>query len=529
MKILLEGSVISNELLKSCSIPENFLTRSKNSQYKCDYVGYIRESDKEPIMIIPKIFSQSIIDEYCLGKTEAREWISDYCIKQYLTLKKYFGKFKSYTGNLPESTIFSSEVTYIDVALAVIDFYSKHKYLFVIDKQDRITKNPNNVKWNKMLNSMRYKIVNNTLIFEDFNSNLSKNSTDDFLLKLLNNEVFNISKLLNIKVNIEQDSTLDRVEYAKFIKNPLKNLKKLRKNYFRDDFVKLYKVLYSYYSVTGTNKTKGKCEFYLTNSFQLVFESMVDGLLSDEELVKEYKYNRDGKIIDHIFGFTDFIFGRKTIYIGDSKYYKDDTDIKHQQWKQYTYARNVASYVILKENELNKNIRSVIFDKCFGGYNIIPNFFVSAEVDEIPYKKSKEIFWYNDLIEPNFSCHFENRIFDRDTFHVIYFKVNLLVLINKYLYGWNKKEQGEIKVYIRDKFIDYFEKNYSFYQVEYSDENRSFFENNIYLFQGKIFGRIEESIIIIGLEKGKSDDLIKKLEDCNIDFKEINIKRSASS
>ena len=92
---------------------------------------------------------------------------------------------------------------------------------------------------------------------------------------------------------------------------------------------------------------------------------------------------KDGKLVDHLYTYPGLIEAdeeQRTYYIGDSKYYKlgaklGDTSI----YKQYTYARNIVQYNIdlwLDETQPNPEVR--LRDDLTEGYNIIPNFFISA-------------------------------------------------------------------------------------------------------------------------------------------------------
>lgn len=75
---------------------------------------------------------------------------------------------------------------------------------------------------------------------------------------------------------------------------------------------------------------------------------------------------------------------KQTYYIGDSKYYKMGHELGSESiYKQYTYARNVIQWnldIFNNGNTTESGIR--IRDDVTEGYNIIPNFFVSAKMDE---------------------------------------------------------------------------------------------------------------------------------------------------
>ena len=107
------------------------------------------------------------------------------------------------------------------------------------------------------------------------------------------------------------------------------------------------------------------------------------------------KKQEDGKIVDHLFtaasltdseDFHDKEKARQTYYIGDSKYYKMGHELGRESiYKQYTYARNVIQWNLDIFNDFNETVKSShvrLRDEKTEGYEIIPNFFISAKMDE---------------------------------------------------------------------------------------------------------------------------------------------------
>ena len=102
-------------------------------------------------------------------------------------------------------------------------------------------------------------------------------------------------------------------------------------------------------------------------------------------------------------------------YIGDSKYYKIGSDPKGEAvYKQYTYARNVIQWNLNlfldekskdSEKDRYKNIR--LRDDITEGYNVIPNFFVSANIN--PATLSYEDKTEEHKKQPPISRHFSSR------------------------------------------------------------------------------------------------------------------------
>ncbi|MCR1934399.1 hypothetical protein NSA27_06790 [Clostridium tepidum] len=523
MKFILENQLLDkNEIAEF--IPEMFLTTINGDQVKCDYVGYIRVKDKEPVTILPKVFCLEFIKELNNGNKDAHKWLEDYIITQYLSLKKY-STHKRHKGLLPEDIKQSNEVTYIDVALAVINFYSKHRYLKNVEKLKNRSKSASKVKWNHMINRNNYIIIDDELFFDEFEEDKLGLTSNDFLLKLLNTEVRNICKTLGLTSFDKNDEILDPKEYKIFLKKPLKNLKVLKKKYFRDEYIKLIKVLYNYYYISEASYGKNKCDFLLTNNFELVFEDMVDEFLSTPELVQAYKYNKDGKIIDHVFSYNDLIISKRdTIYIGDSKYYSDISLIKSTRWKQYTYVKNLQSFILTENTPLNLKYRENLIDPIFYGYNIVPNFFISPYVNKLPYKHLKDFFFFIKSEAPLETYQLPNRLFDRDTLYIYYFGVDLIFLMHGYIKGFDKEHTKFAINIIRDSILNYLNECYIFYKIhDLSKEVLSLLKEYYYLLHGKILYNKYDEIIIIALKnseefKNENSEIVDFLINSKIKF-----------
>ena len=123
---------------------------------------------------------------------------------------------------------------------------------------------------------------------------------------------------------------------------------------------------------------------------------MIDTLIGGEDknkLPKELTEQRDGKMVDHMFIGQGLIEqsnlpAELTYYIGDSKYYKrskNDTVVLGDKsiYKQYTYAKNVIQWNMnLFLDDSDDGEQPQLRDALTEGYNPIPNFFISAKLDE---------------------------------------------------------------------------------------------------------------------------------------------------
>jgi hypothetical protein len=242
---------------------------------------------------------------------------------------------------------------------------------------------------------------------------------------------------------------------------------------------------------------------------------MVDKLFSDKLnsnivnndniSLNSLKKNKDGKIIDHIYDYQSLIDTSNIFYIGDSKYYKSNTEAGSlSKYKQFTYAKNVIQFNIdLLNKDKNKPYKRNIRyrDKLTEGYNITPNFFIYG------YIENQENF-DEHLIEkkgtPVKSCHFEERLFDRDTLFVHQYKINFLFVLKAYSSFNNIKTQefrNGVKMDFRKHFIEFFNDSqnceFEFYKfiAEY-DDYKTIVTNNFKSINGKCFLNIDNELII---------------------------------
>ena len=214
----------------------------------------------------------------------------------------------------------------------------------------------------------------------------------------------------------------------------------------------------------------------MVKSFEIVFEDIIDELIGSKnnELPTELKDQADGKQVDHIYRYkaltetsTDNIY-----YIGDSKYYKRNTRIgKEALYKQFTYARNVVQWnlnLFLDDNrraEQKVELQAgtgMLRDETTEGYNIIPNFFISAQQRDL--EMHSDITWVDRENKDFTSRQFRNRLFDRDTLLVCHYDVNFLYVVA--LYGrknegmkaaWREKVRAQFRKEIQSMLDSHFQ------------------------------------------------------------------------
>ena len=228
-------------------------------------------------------------------------------------------------------------------------------------------------------------------------------------------------------------------------------LRQIKYKYFSDKALELWDLCFAFFDEARhiVVNTKQK-EYLLVKNFEIVFEDIIDELIGSRknELPEELQDQPDGKQVDHIYRYKALTeaSSENIYYIGDSKYYKRDTKIgKEALYKQFTYARNVVQWnlnLFLDETRAAEQQEEVrkgtgkLRDEDTEGYNIIPNFFISAQQRDL--QKHSDITWVDKENKDFTSRQFHNRLFDRDTLLVCHYDVNFLYVIS--LYG--RKNEG---------------------------------------------------------------------------------------
>lgn len=247
-------------------------------------------------------------------------------------------------------------------------------------------------------------------------------------------------------------------EFQRFRRSPLRRLKQIRGNYFNDQLVQLWQLLYLYHGQVEAQKTRHtRPELLLVRDFDRVFEDMVDSLLADPPNQRQRQplaltKQRDGKLVDHLYEYaallgapTDTIF-----HLADSKYYRAGALIGSESvYKQYTYARNVVQENVNRLNSGTLPLGLRYRDPVTEGYNPTPNFFISAQVPDNLRDVGQPHLELIGSYAPNY--HFAGRLFDRDTLLLQRYNLNFLFVLAAYVRG---RQEPNFRALARQKFRD---------------------------------------------------------------------------
>jgi LlaJI restriction endonuclease. len=275
-------------------------------------------------------------------------------------------------------------------------------------------------------------------------------------------------------------------------------LRQIKYKYFSDKALELWNLCYAFFDeARQVFVSTEKKEYLLVKSFYIVFEAIIDELIGDNPLPDGMdKKQEDGKIVDHLYTAKSLIESEagQTYYIGDSKYYKMGHPLGAESiYKQYTYARNVIQWnldIFNRGDAPQSGVR--LRDDVTEGYNIIPNFFVSAKMDEAFDYANDGIGKTDRLHNRHRKEQFKNRLFDRDTLLLFHYDVNFLFVLSLYARN-NVSQKADWKRKVRNKFReeiqDWLQDDFDFYAMAAKPgvDARQYFKSHFQEVLGKTY------------------------------------------
>ena len=369
--------------------------------------------------------------------------------------------------------------TLLDILLSLIQF-NKDNRSYVTFILKNIHSGYNKINWTQTINHSPAIIQNEEAVYIKMVNKRRKVNFDEELLIIYYSILAYISETYGFHVDIQVGFPL--IKGAKFDSYlngcGVIRLRQIKYKYFSDKALELWNLCYAFFAHRTEITTSAELkEYLLVKNFYVVFEAIIDELIGDskDDLPADFKEQKDGKLVDHLYTYPGLIEAddeQRTYYIGDSKYYKlgaplGDTSI----YKQYTYARNIVQYNIdlwMDETLPDPDIR--LRDDVTEGYNIIPNFFISAAMEPGDYSYNhREIkLTKTGKKNPEIKFQFKDRLFDRDTMLLSRYNVNFLFVVSLYARNrqtekaaWKEEVRGQFRKEIRKVL----ERDYSFYPM----------------------------------------------------------------
>ena len=549
MRVIIEGycyrASAVRDVLHELSTLENV-----EGEISVGYVGYYYNPQlKDCVFILPKVlvneenkvFSRldphDIIDlDNCkLLTSEERSFIYEFAVWIYRAIE-VFNK-----NNPKNDIVYRRQIaemgkgkrmlsnTFLDILLSLLRF-NKERHSFFTTVLRNLHSGYNKINWIRTISRSTAWVQDGTPAYLNPVNKKRQINTDEELIIIYFSILNHISETYGFPVDITLGFELIKGrKFEHYLKGYGKRrLQQIKYRYFSDIQLRLWELCYAFFDKAHQiHIVAEQREYLLVKSFNIVFEAIIDELIGDKDVPRGLKDQADGKRVDHIYSYRNLTNneGDKPVYyIGDSKYYKLGNKVSAESvYKQFTYARNVIQWnlnLFLDENvELQKR-HPKYRDEQTEGYNIIPNFFISAKMDEnLSYADNVSTTDHENKPFP--SRHFENRLFDRDTLLVYHYDVNFLYVISLYARE-NKYQKAQWKANVRKlfrkKIQEALEKGYDFYAMKPKPgvNHEEYLRRNFQELLGKVYRPFDDTnYLSLALDKQKESenkDLLDKLQ-----------------
>ncbi len=477
---------------------------------KIPYVGYFYcAAEQTTITVLPKVFEGKEAELNEAFKFSVSTWL-------YLAIKQFNARKKenqiSEASQVQEviSNLQQHDNSELEVILSLLKFNRENQSLFTFVKKNNSSQN-HKINWTKTV-TKKQPIFNNStqpIYFQPVTKSKVL-QTDEELICIFFSLLHDLQQKYHFKtyLNPAYELMKGRV-FEQFKTKATRRLKAIKSHYFSDKLLRLWHLCYAYFErLEQVKANKAMNEILLVRDFNIVFEDMIDALLGESNLPKALKEHKDGKRLDHIYPYQSLIFDDAIYYIGDSKYYKNDAEFEQKSiYKQYTYSKNVIQYNIdlFNKEQLAENFR--YRDELTEGYNVTPNFFISAILNERFDASLDALTPRGKTIERN--IHFKNRLFDRDTLHLKAYDINFLFVLNSYIarnHQQSKDFSRKAKKLFRENMLNYLNESYDFYEITPTEPLEVFVNQHFKLLNGKMYKLINwTDKFIFALEKNNEN------------------------
>ena len=500
------------------------------------YVGYYwNDRLKDSVFVLPKVFlepdankqdlvfgkykPEDVIDvsnkEFTKGE---RDFIYGFAVWIYRTLSV----FKAAN---PKSDIILHEYvsqmgrgrkrlcnTFLDIVLSLIDFQKRNRDFIVFVTKLKHS-GYNRINWTKTVSKKQAVFLDGkSPIYASAVNRKKEIDREEELLCIFHSILKHIKDEYGFPILSELNYELiPAAKFKRYLAGYGKTrLLQIKYKYFSDKMLALWELCYTFFDQSHRiSISTARKEYLLAKNFNIVFEAMIDELIGDKrkDLPDGLKDQEDGKIVDHMYSYRGLTNNdeqdRNVYYIGDSKYYKMGNRIGTESVaKQFTYARNVIQWnlnIFLDDNSKDAKYRKKfpkLRDDVTEGYNIVPNFFISAGVNkDLKYNEGNtERREGSELI----SRQFENRLFDRDTLIIAHYDINFLFIVSLYAranasvkLAWKEKMRRRFRKDIQEML----QQKFKFYAMTPNadvDAER-YIKDNFRLLLGKVFAPYGDS------------------------------------
>ena len=519
------------------------------------YVGYYYNTLlKDCVFILPKVLLKNVdghdlvlgkykpedianVDRYNSFDEVERSFIYKFAVWIYRAIVVYKNDKRSDTRIVCHSRIAQMgnggrrlSNTYLDILLSLIQFNrdNQHFFFFVIKN---LHSGLNKINWQRTIAMKTAIIQNEQAVYLNPVNKRRQINFDEELLVIF----FSILNYIGDTYGFPKDiccqfPLITGKRFETYLNGLGKTrLRQIKYKYFSDKALQLWNLCYAFFKeAREISVSTEQREYLLVKNFNIVFEAIIDELIGDKEPPRGLKDQDDGKRVDHIYSYRNLTNNEEDkpiYYIGDSKYYKIGNKISDESvYKQFTYARNVIQWnlnLFLDKSEKDAALRKehpIYRDEQTEGYNIIPNFFISAKMDE-KLSYADNVSTTNRENNTFLSRHFENRLFDRDTLLVYHYDVNFLYVVSLYARE-NKYQKAQwkqkVRELFREKIQEALKEKYAFYAMAPKPgvNHEEYLRRNFQELLGKVFRPFEDTQYLSLALDSKEDNtaLLAKLQ-----------------
>lgn len=557
MKIFFEEYVYKWDDVKDF-LHDHYVMYLKDNKVSIPYVGYYYSKKAEDsVFILPKVFINidkdkkekafgifeptDIIDtkneKNPLLKSTYNDEVFNLSTWIYRAIARYQERHdpENITEHVEvqnvESTKGDNSETWINIILELIRFNNEHRNLFTYIARIN-SQGHNKINWQKTISKVQPVLQNDMPIYMRFRNKTKVINYDEELIVLF----FSVLDYLHDKYHFRILRNVNYKTYPKEVEKLITSgkgtrfLRNIRRKYFKDELVKLWHLLNVFFEKAQNMQSKSfREESLMVRNFNMVFEDMIDSLISDDtkEKHEQLKDQPDGKIVDHIYHYGSLVREDDIYYIGDSKYYKEGNDPGvNSIYKQFTYAKNVIQMNMDVTSPNEKIGRTNYYDEVTEGYNVTPNFFIRGLVNplHLNYTETELEQVLNKDNKPDVErrWHHQNRLFDRDTLFVMKYSINFLFVLSAYAScRVDEAYRNRIREKFRQNLIDELKHKYHFYLLQSKGDRQDAINKHFRRLNGMIFNSFKDGrLLLMAYEKGKRG-AVQLFEEIKDDFKVI--------
>ena len=558
MRILIEEHQYPAEVV------ENIITgltnlRNIKGKVSVNHVGYyynpaLNNHKGDMVFILPKVLLEGEDGEELLFGKYLPERVINLAEQQLLTPHEYDFVYKLavwvyraivvFRDSHPESDVVQQQLvqhmsngrlqecnTYLDILLALQKFNRDNQDFFFFVLRN-LHSGYNKINWTRTISKSQAVVQDGVPIYlNPVNKKRQVNFDEELLIiffSILNHMHNHYGFPVSIPVNYE---LITGARFEAYLNGQGKaRLLRIKNKYFSDNAVYLWELCFAFFDMSHHVKVAiSDKEYILVKNFNIVFEAIIDGLIGTDRslLPKRLADQSDGKTVDHLW-VDDILLPTSeetaVYYIGDSKYYKHSTPVGEISIsKQFTYAQNVIQWSfdalkgITECNDPKYKIR--LRDDRTEGYNVIPNFFISAKVDFEKLDYTEENLRLHDGKNQHESSQFSDRLFDRDTLLLSHYDVNFLFVLAMYARnnpGSKETWKTNVRKRFRERVQAVLEERYTFYAMKGYDveDSEQYISTHFQELLGKLYRTPnEKSIYTLAVEKrdGGEGTLVREL------------------